>query len=330
MDDKQLQALLARLEQGQLTAEDVARFKQITESYRYLAQLVVDKNTTIGRLRKLFGSGLTEKTSTVLGESSESGESDSTTDATDGSADSKSEGESSEDDGKPPPKRKGHGRHGADAHPGAQRVAVPHEALSSGDPCPECDAGTVYRTPPGVLVRFTGQAPLQATVYELEKLRCNLCGKVFTAAQPNEAGDRKYDATAASMIGLLKYGTGMPFNRVAGLQQNLGVLLPPSTQWGIVRKLAADVTEAYAELIRRAAQGDVVFNDDTYVKILELMSQEARQRALSEDGMGDVARTGMFTSGVVSTCNGLKIALYFSGHQHAGENLQDSAASTRR
>ena len=76
MDDKQLQALLARLEQGQLTAEDVARFKQITESYRYLAQLVVDENTTIGRLRKLFGSGLTEKTSTVLGESSESGESD--------------------------------------------------------------------------------------------------------------------------------------------------------------------------------------------------------------------------------------------------------------
>ncbi len=90
----------------------------------------------------------------------------------------------------------------------------------------------------------------------------------------------------------------------------------------IVRKLAADVTEAYAELIRRAAQGDVVFNDDTYVKILELMSPEARQRALSEDSIGDVARAGMFTSGVVSTCNGLKIALYFSGHQHAGENLQ--------
>ena len=66
-----------------------------------------------------------------------------------------------------------------------------------------------------------------------------------------------------------------------------------------------------------------MFNDDTYVKILELMSREARQRALSEDGMGDVARTGMFTSGVLSTCNGLKIALYFSGHQHAGENLQD-------
>ena len=34
---------------------------------------------------------------------------------------------------------------------------------------------------PGILVRITGQAPLQAKVYELQKLRCNLCGKVFTA-----------------------------------------------------------------------------------------------------------------------------------------------------
>jgi hypothetical protein len=34
---------------------------------------------------------------------------------------------------------------------------------------------------PGVLVRIKGQAPLAATVYELEKLRCNLCGNVYPA-----------------------------------------------------------------------------------------------------------------------------------------------------
>jgi hypothetical protein len=34
-------------------------------------------------------------------------------------------------------------------------------------------------------------------------------------------------------------------------------------------------------------------------------------------------RTGVFTSGIVSTQQGQKIALYFTGRQHAGENLRD-------
>jgi len=45
---------------------------------------------------------------------------------------------------------------------------------------------------------------LAATVYELEKLRCNLCGEVYTAAAPLEAGDKKYDATAVSMMAVLR------------------------------------------------------------------------------------------------------------------------------
>jgi len=34
-------------------------------------------------------------------------------------------------------------------------------------------------------------------------------------------------------------------------------------------------------------------------------------------------RTGVFTSGIVSTRQGQKIALYFTGRQHAGENIAD-------
>ncbi len=37
----------------------------------------------------------------------------------------------------------------------------------------------------------------------------------------------------------------------------------------------------------------------------------------------DRERTGIFTSGVVSTKEGRKIALFFTGRQHAGENLED-------
>ena len=68
-----------------------------------------------------------------------------------------------------------------------------------------------------MLVRIQGQAPIAATVYELEKLRCNLCGDVFTAAPPEGVGNKKYDETAASMIALLRYGSGFPWNRLEGL-----------------------------------------------------------------------------------------------------------------
>jgi hypothetical protein len=37
-------------------------------------------------------------------------------------------------------------------------------------------------------------------------------------------------------------------------------------------------------------------------------------------------RTGVFTSGIVSTQQGRRIALYFTGRQHAGENLRDVLA----
>jgi len=71
--------------------------------------------------------------------------------------------------------REGHGRNGAAACTGARRVAVAHATLHSGDRCPECRQGKVYRQKePATLVRFVGHAPLEATVFEMERRRC-LC-----------------------------------------------------------------------------------------------------------------------------------------------------------
>jgi len=206
--------------------------------------------------------------------------------------------------------------------------------LRPGDACPECGQGTVYDMQrPGVLVRITGQPPVGAKVYRLQKLRCHLCGKLFTARPPEGVGVAKYDAAAGSMIALLKYGSGMPFNRLAGLQGKLGIPLPASTQWEIVLELARHLEPIYAELIRQAAGGEVVYNDDTTVKILEWMGKRAQQQASAEEQAEQPAaaqkpRKGLFTSGIVSTrpasgCPGRRIALFFSGRKHAGENLQD-------
>lgn len=207
------------------------------------------------------------------------------------------------------PPKPGHGRNGADAFEGATKIAVPHETLERGQKCPECNIGKVYPLKePAPLVRLTGQAPLAATVYDLERLRCNGCGEVFTAAAPEAAGPEKFDEPAMAMIALLKYGTGMPFNRLEKLEKSLGIPLPASTQWDVVEEAAELLKPARDELILLAAQGQLVHNDDTSMRILKL-----------ERPPGDT-RTGVFTSGLVAD-SGHRIALFFTGRQHAGENL---------
>src|SRR5208283_2565242 len=212
-----------------------------------------------------------------------------------------------------PEPAKGHGRNGASSYTGAQKVAVPHPQLHAGDACPGCEKGKVYpQKEPRTLVRIVGQAPLAATVYELDRLRCNLCGEVFTAPEPEGVGPEKYDETTAAMIALLKYGSGMPFYRLEKLEQVLGIALPASTQWEIVEEAAEVMKPARDELIRQAAQGEVLHNDDTSMRVLRLA------REPSDD------RTGVFTSNILAiTASSHRIALYFTGRQHAGENMAD-------
>jgi transposase len=206
----------------------------------------------------------------------------------------------------------GHGRNPATAFTGAEKVRVRHEQLKPGDTCPECLEGKVYgQKEPKTLVRIVGRPPLQATVFEMERLRCNACGEVFTANEPQSAGPEKFDATSMAMTALVKYGAGMPFNRLEHLEEQLGIPLPASTQWELVKRAAGLLRPVLHELIRHAAQGSVMHNDDTGMRILRLVRD-------MEDG-----RTGTFTSGIVSIWREWKIALYFTGWKHAGENLTD-------
>jgi hypothetical protein len=91
-------------------------------------------------------------------------------------------------------------------------------------------------------VRIVGQAPLAATVYELERLRCNACGQVFTAEEPEGVGAEKYDETASAMIAQLKYGSGIPFYRLEQLESQLGIPMPAPTQWEVVEEAAGSAT----------------------------------------------------------------------------------------
>src|SRR5262249_35276171 len=252
VDRPRLEEVLGRVEQSlALDEQDITLIRAVFQSYLLVTDLVEDKNTTLRRLRQLLFGAATEKTAAVLGQADVPPQEKASAPVGTAVSDTANAATDTE------PGRPGHGRNGADAYRGAERIDVPHPALKPGDRCPACVKGTVYDKAPGVLVRITGQAPLTATIYQLQKLRCHLCGEVFTATAPPEARGAKYDATAGSMIGLLKYGSGLPFNRLEGLQGYLEIPLPASTQWDIVKAVAARLTPAFDELVRQAAQGDV-------------------------------------------------------------------------
>ncbi len=298
---KDLKALLGRVKEA-LSEEDYEKIKAMAETIEALSQVVGQKATSIKRLLKLLFGQKSEKKKKVLDDS-------------DDDQGGEEEPESKpEDEKKPAGKRKGHGRNGASAYTGAKRVTVSHETLQHGDPCPECPKGKVYKSKiPGTVIRIVGSPPLQATVYELEKLRCNLCGEIFTAKSPQDIGTKKYDETAAAIIALLKYGNGFPFYRLGQFQANLGVPVPATTQWGIIEGFASLAKPAYMEMLQQAAQGELLHSDDTTAKILSLM----------KEGATDEGRKGIFTTGILSKMEDCVAVLYFTGRNHAGENMTD-------
>ena len=77
------------------------------------------------------------------------------------------------------------------------------------------------------------------------------------------------------MLALLRYGTGVPFYRLEGLQASLHVALPDATQWDIVSKAAAAPRAVFDELVRQAAQAPLLHDDDTPMKVLSLMAERA-------------------------------------------------------
>ena len=90
--------------------------------------------------------------------------------------------------------------------------------------------------------------------------------------------------------------------------------LPASTQWDILAQAAGQGPYcAYREFVRQAAQGNVIHNDDTTMNVLSLMKNTEEK----------ADRTGMFTTGMVSLVEDHRIALFFTGQKHAGENMLD-------
>jgi transposase len=297
---QEVEALVERIRRESLVKPDYGLLDAIVINYFTLDQAHQEQSHAIGRLLNRFFGHRTERSKEVLKHAY--GEQEAPNPSAPIEKDS------------PREKPKGHGRNGVSSYEGAQKVCVPHGCYKAGDRCPLCSKGKLYPFGrPGIEIRMVGRAPLDGTVYALEKLRCNLCGKLFTAQVPDEAGKDKYDETAGTMVALLKYGAGLPFNRLEKLQESLGVPLPASTQWEIVEETADKIHPVYSELIRQAAQGELLYNDDTTMKILANL----KKPEVDDETSGK----GSFTTGVLAVRDERRMALFFTGPKHAGENM---------
>ena len=292
LPETQRQQFLERIG-SQVKAEDFALIQRMVEAFPELLELCEQRGMSVERLRRIAFGAPTEKTVNLFPPAVPSPSTEGT----------------------PPAdrrRRKGHGRCAARHYTGARRVPTPHPSLRPSQLCPACQKGKLCRTQPAPVVRVQAQPPVTAQVYDLEVLRCALCGKTFTAPLPAEAGLEKHAPSVGVMAALLRYGSGLPAYRLAQLQRSLGVPLPASTQWELVEPIARQLQPALDRLIFEAAQAPLLHNDDTSMRVSDLR-REIRQET-------NPKRTGIFTTGIVAQAEH-PIALFFTGRQHAGENL---------
>jgi len=315
----EIEALIERVRKYEIDKRDAELIERLLRTVITLLKLLERKNLSIKKLRALIFGARTEKrqlTGRGGEERSEKAEEEKREEGQSSTGNERSASINREESAEvvEKPRRKGHGRRPASAYSGAKVVSCRHENLKAGDPCPDplCKGRLYDRDEPKMLLQFVGRPLIEARKYEREVLRCSLCLEQYVAPLPEGVAQERFDATADATIALMKYGGGLPWYRQAGLQAMCGVPLAESVLWERCEGAADAGLSIYHLLVRLGADGEVVHTDDTWVRILSCLKEDREKK---EKGRATQ------TSGFVIKSGGRKIALYFSGRRHAGENM---------
>jgi hypothetical protein len=102
------------------------------------------------------------------------------------------------------------------------------------------------------------------------------------------------------------------------------VPVPDATQWDQIEKVGDCAYVVFEQLEQVAAQGELIFQDDTAVRILSLMQENLTLiSAAQAQGLSTPQeRTGMHTTALAVQVGEHLAILYYSSRRHAGENLQ--------
>ena len=187
--------------------------QSLLRTLQWLMAAIEEKKLSIARLQRMIFGNQTEKTDRLLASGSSS-------------IDTSPSGLK--------PKRQGHGRKGAKDYPGAKRIPVPHPTHQPGGLCPECLKGKLYLLKvPARIIRLVAQPIVSATIFELERLRCALCGPFSPRRRPrgwrsqtrSEPGDHVVHSPLRRRFAHVSNGKW---------QTAFGVPLPASTQWQLI------------------------------------------------------------------------------------------------
>jgi transposase len=294
LEDAELEQLIRKAEQGSLNAAEQRRLVPLLKTLLWLEHTLLQTRISLANLKRLLFGKKTEKggrkpTPPDRGDDGSGHGSDGggSTNApaggrTDGSLGQSPGGQAGASNGH---LRRGHGRRSAADYPGAETVDCPHQEYYSGDRCPLCERGRLYRLPPLVQLRFQGHPLGLATRYELERLRCGGCGGVFVAPLPPEAGLGIYATSLKVNLAVAHYHLGLPLKRIESFQGLVGMPLPDATQWGLIEQVADSAYPVYESLKRVGANQALVYQDDTGARILSLIQENQADPPPQRKGM---------------------------------------------
>jgi transposase len=328
---EEIDSLMQRLDNKCLEEVDYSLLREVLRAMIWLSFSLQEKELSIKRLRNIFGIK-TESAQKLLelahGKSLEQKETTDEGQGVPAEIDSKedsieAEGVDEKDGARPvkseKKKPKNHGHRSAKDYSEAKIINIAHQSLEKGDRCPDCLKGRLFQLKSGTVLRIVGQPWLQIEIYRPERLRCSLCGNVFSAILPSEIViDSRADGSAKAIVSLLKYRGGVPFYRQGQIQEILGTPISASEIWEMTEDVADALQPVYAVLCKAAAQAELLHNDDTAAKILSRMKELKTLGEMAE-------RTGTVTTCIIAALKNInvKIGLFFTGWKHAGENLDE-------
>lgn len=310
---EEVENLITRIENQNLEANDFPLLADVLRAMIWMEGALKEKSLSIARLKAIFGiktekakklAGLLHNTANELNQN--------LTDEENSESNCLSNEEKKSKEKEP---AKGHGHRSSSDYQEAEIIRVAHETLTKGSLCPECGNGKLFNLAPGTVLRVTGQPWLNVRIYKPERLRCPTCQAIFTAKLPQELyTESRVDKTAKAIVSILKYRGGVPFYRQEQIQTILGNPISDTEIWNMTRDVANRIEPVFTELCQLAANSECIHNDDTMARILDLMKENEKLNP---------ERKGIFTTALLAKKEDKQIALFFTGRQHAGENLND-------
>lgn len=210
---EQVENLIDCLNKEALIKEDYPVLTNLLKAIIWMNFSLQEKQLSIQCLRAIFGI----KTESAKNLAKFVEEQTTTTNALEKASDQNSQQSASDQNAKTDKtaskdKKGKHGHRPSSDYTQAKTINIAHQSLKKGDACPACLKGKLFNLSPGTVIRIVGQPWLQVEIHRPERLRCSVCGKIFTATLSQEImmGSRA-DNAAKAIVSLLKYRGGLSF-----------------------------------------------------------------------------------------------------------------------